>query len=153
MFIRLVNGGAEARADGLGLHPARPRRRHPDTPACLYIYIYIYTYMCIYIYIDIDIHIHTCVYIYIYTNIYIYIYTYIYIYIWERHPVAPPLLPYSMLKKCVSPRRDAPFQKKHAVLLRGTQLFKTSVPPRPYTRFQVYALFRYGETTLSACTC
>ena len=25
--------------------------------------------------------------------------------------MAPPLLPYSMLKKCVSPRRDAPFQK------------------------------------------
>ena len=34
-----------------------------------------------------------------------------------------------------------------------TPLFKTSVPPRPYTCFQVYALFRYGETTLSACTC
>ena len=24
--------------------------------------------------------------------------------------------------------------------------------PRPYTCFQVYALFRYGETTLSVCT-
>ena len=34
-----------------------------------------------------------------------------------------------------------------------TPLFKTSVPPRPYTCFQVYALFRYGETTLSAGTC
>ena len=43
---------------------------------------------------------------------------------------------------------------KSMLFYRGeTPLFKTSVPPRPYTCFQVYALFRYGETTLSACTC
>ena len=34
-----------------------------------------------------------------------------------------------------------------------TPLLKISVSPRPYTCFQIYALFRYGETTLSACTC
>ena len=72
----------------------------------------------------------------------------------ERHPVVPRCLAYSMLKKCVSPRRDAPFQKLCCFLCCGeAPLFKTSVPPRPYTCFQVYALFRYGETTLSACTC
>ena len=43
--------------------------------------------------------------------------------------------------------------KSMLFLLRETPLFKTSVPPRPYACFQVYALFRYGETTLSACTC
>ena len=29
----------------------------------------------------------------------------------ERHPVVPRFLAYCMLNKCVSPRRDAPFQK------------------------------------------
>ena len=37
------------------------------------------------------------------------------------------------------------------VLLREPPLLTTSVSPRPDTCFQVYALFRYGETTLSAC--
>ena len=57
------------------------------------------------------------------------------------------------VEKCVSPRRDAPFQKLCCFTVGETPLFKTSAPPRPYTCFQVYALFLYGETTLSACTC
>ena len=52
-----------------------------------------------------------------------------------------------------SPRRDVQFQKHMLLYLGETPLFKTSVPPRPYARFQVYVLFRYGEATLSACTC
>ena len=41
----------------------------------------------------------------------VYVYIYIYIYPREKHPVAPPLLAYSMMEKCVSPERNAPFQK------------------------------------------
>ena len=37
--------------------------------------------------------------------------------------MVPRFLAYSMMKKCVSPRRDAPFQKIHAVLLRGKHHF------------------------------
>ena len=62
------------------------------------------------------------------------------------------LLVYFMLTYSVSPRRDATIQTICYFIVGKHHFFKTSVSPRPYTCFQVYALFRYGETTLSACT-
>ena len=76
-----------------------------DSPTIVYryIYIYIYTYICIHTHTYIHIHVYMCIYIYIYTYIYIYIYIYI-----SRgwHPVVPPCLAYSMLKKVLSPARE-----------------------------------------------
>ena len=78
---------------------------------------------------------------------------YIYIYIHEKSHLWRPLFWHILCWKSVFRLSETLHFNKHVVLWRETPLFKTSVPPRPYTCFQVYALFRYGETTLSACTC
>ena len=108
---------------------------------CIYIYIYIYRYTY---YLSLSIYIYIYIYIHISRGLRRVLaqliegagaegvgadqgrlpalpeerYIYIYIYIWGRHPVVPPILAYSLLEKVFS--------------------------PRPYTHFQVYALFRYG---------
>ena len=141
----------------------------------IYIYIYIHTYIHTYMHIHIHIHIHIYMYmymyIYMYTCIYIYIYIYtytyitcehmclslslcmyIYIYICEKGSLWRPLFWHSMLRKVCFAWAKRSSSKDMLFYCGETQLFKTSVPPRPYTRFQIYVLFPYGETTLSACT-
>ena len=44
-----------------------------------------------------------------YIYIYIHVYLYLFIYIRGWHPVAPPILAYSMLKKVLSPAREYMF--------------------------------------------
>ena len=53
--------------------------------------------------------------------------------------MAPPLLPYSMMKKCVSPRRDAPFQKT-CCLIEGKHHFSKQA-------------FRLGHIHVFKCMC
>ena len=131
----------------------------------IYIHMYPYMYMCVYIYIYICVSLSLSLYMYMYISlslyIYIYIYTPIYIYIYiyihtyEKGSVWCPLFWHILCwTNAFRLSETLHFKKKHMLFYWGeTPLLKTSVPPRPYTRFQVYALFRYGETTLSACTC
>ena len=80
-------------------------------------------------------------------------YIYIYIYIMRKAHCGDPMFGICYVEKGVLACTRRSISKVVLFNCGETPLLNTIVSPRPYTCCQVYALFRYGETTLSACTC